>query len=193
MASERGWVGPVIPYQSVEGDERMSQNISSMLLPEFEHEIATTRRVLERLPEDKPEFRPHPKSMTLARLAGHVAEIPLWAVVTLLQPEFDVAPVDGPRMEALVMTDRSSLLMDFDAKVQQARDLLAAASDEYLMQPWSLKSGGQTVMAMPRAAVMRSFVLNHLVHHRAQLALYLRMNDVPVPSIYGPSADEGAM
>jgi len=171
----------------------MSHTISQSLLPEFDHEMATTRRVLERVPEDAAGFTPHPKSMTMARLAGHVAEIPLWAVMTLGRDEFDMAPLDGPTMEALVMSDRASLLADFDAQVLQARGLLQDVTDDRMMQPWSLKSGGQTVMAMPRVAVLRSFVLSHLVHHRAQLAVYLRMNDVPVPSIYGPSADEGAM
>lgn len=171
----------------------MSSAISQSLLPEFDHEMATTRRVLERVPEDRAEFRPHPRSMTLARLAGHVSEIPLWAVMTLGRDELDLNPPGGAQMTAATMTTRTALLSSFDALVEQARALLAAAGDQSMMEPWTLKSGGQSLMAMPRVAVLRSFVMNHLIHHRAQLAVYLRMNDVPVPSIYGPSADEGQM
>ncbi len=169
----------------------MPHTISQSLLPEFDHEMATTRRVLERVPEDRGAFRPHPKSMTLARLAGHGAEVPWWAVETLRGSEFDVAPLDGPKAEAVTMTTRAAMLAAFDERVQEARGLLAATTDAAMMETWSLKAGGRTVMAMPRVAVMRSFVMNHLIHHRAQLAVYLRMNDVPVPAIYGPSADEG--
>lgn len=171
----------------------MSHAISQSLLPEFDHEMATTRRVLERVPEDRLAFRPHPKSMTMERLAGHVSEIPWWAEVTLNGPEFDVAPVDGPKQSAATMTTRAELLAAFDAKVEKARGLLAGTTDAAMMEPWSLKAGGKVVLSMPRVAVLRSFVMNHLIHHRAQLAVYLRMNDVPVPSIYGPSADEGQL
>lgn len=171
----------------------MSATISQALLPEFDHEVATTRRVLERVPEDRLAFKPHPKSMAMDRLAGHVSEIPFWAVMTLSQSELDVNPPGGAPMKAAVMTGRAELLAAFDAQVQQARTLLAGTTDMAMMELWTLKSGGAAVMAMPRVAVFRSFVMNHLVHHRAQLALYLRMNDVPVPSIYGPSADEGQM
>jgi uncharacterized damage-inducible protein DinB len=171
----------------------MSHAISQSLLPEFDHEMATTRRVLERVPEDRASFRPHPRSMTMDRLAGHVSEIPWWAEVTLNGSKFDMNPVGGPAQAAVTMTTRLALLAAFDAKVQTARALLVGTTDAAMMETWSLKSGGQTVLAMPRVAVLRSFVMNHLVHHRAQLAVYLRMNDVPVPSIYGPSADEGQM
>ena len=171
----------------------MSNTISQSLLQEFDVECASARKTLERVPEDRPEFRPHPKSMTLARLAGHLAEVSMWGVMTLTQDDIDINPVGEPGYQALVMTTRASLLERFDADVTSARAALAEASDERMMGPWTLKSGGQTVMTMPRVAVLRSFVLNHLVHHRAQLGVYLRMNDVAVPSIYGPSADEGGM
>ena len=171
----------------------MSNAISQSLLQEFDVEFASARKTLERVPEDRPEFRPHPKSMTLARLAGHLAEVPMWGVMTLTQDEIDINPVGGPGHQAMVMTTRADLLARFDADVKAARAALAAASDERMTGPWTLKSGGQTVMTMPRVGVLRSFVLNHLVHHRAQLGVYLRMNDVAVPSIYGPSADEGGM
>ncbi len=171
----------------------MSMNISQSLLPEFDMEIANTRKTLERVPEDKPDFRPHPKSMTMSRLAGHVAEIPIWATMTLAQDEFDMNPAGGSEMKPGVMASRTDLLAKFDDEVKKARAALAATSDEAMMKTWTLKNGGKAVMAFPRVAVMRSFVMNHMVHHRAQLGVYLRMNDVAVPSIYGPSADEGGM
>lgn len=171
----------------------MSHAISQSLLPEFDHEMATTRRVLERVPEDRLAFRPHPKSMAMDRLAGHVSEIPWWALVTLSGAEFDANPVNGPKQTAATMVTRAETLAAFDAKVQEARALLAGTTDAAMMETWSLKNAGKTVIAMPRLAVLRSFVMNHLIHHRAQLAVYLRMNDVPVPSIYGPSADEGQL
>ena len=167
--------------------------IKDMLLPEFDQEMAGTRKTLERVPEGKPDFRPHEKSMTLARLAGHVAEVPLWAVMTLTRDTLDLAPAGQPQMQAGVMTTRAALLADFDARVAEARKALENTSDADFMKPWSLLKGGHTLMTMPRIVVMRSFVMNHLIHHRAQLGVYLRMNNVPLPSIYGPSADEGAM
>ena len=168
----------------------MSMNISQSLLPEFDVEIANTRKTLERVPEGNPDFRPHPKSMTLARLAGHVAEIPMWGVMTLTQDELDMNPVGGSRYTPYEMSSRKDALAKFDEHVKKTRDALASTTDETMMKTWTLKNGGQTVLALPRVAVMRSFVMNHMVHHRAQLGVYLRMNDVPVPSIYGPSADE---
>ena len=171
----------------------MSHSISQSLLPEFDHEIANTRKTLERVPEDKPDFRPHDKSMPLAHLAGHLADVPMWAVMTLTQDELDVNPADGPKFTPSVMTSRAELLATFDARVKQTREALAATTDEAMMQPWTLKSGGQQVLSMPRVAVMRSFIMNHMIHHRAQLGVYLRMNNIPVPGLYGPSADEGMM
>lgn len=165
--------------------------ISAMLLPEFDQEMANTRKTLERVPEGKPDFRPHPKSMTLARLAGHVAEIPMWAAGALTTDSFDRAPPGGAPFEALVMKSRKQVLEAFDSNVAAARKALEVATDELLGKPWALLRGGQTILKMPRLVVLRTLVLNHLIHHRAQLGVYLRMNDVPVPSIYGPSADEG--
>jgi uncharacterized damage-inducible protein DinB len=171
----------------------MSMNISQSMLPEFDIEIANTRKTLERVPEGNPDFRPHPKSMTMARLAGHVAEIPTWAVMTLSQDELDMNPQGGARPVPYVMSSRREALAKFDEEVKKARAMIASMSDDAMMKTWTLKNAGQTIMALPKVAVMRSFVMNHMVHHRAQLGVYLRMNDVPVPSIYGPSADEGAM
>ncbi len=168
----------------------MSTMISQSMLPEFEHEMANLRKTLERVPEGKPDFRPHAKSMTLSQLAGHLVEIPTWATMTIAQDEFDVDPVQGPKYQPYVMKTRAELLAKFDADLRQARESLAGTTDDRMMATWTLKSRGQTTLAMPRVAVFRSFVMNHMVHHRAQLGVYLRMNDVPVPGLYGPSADE---
>jgi uncharacterized damage-inducible protein DinB len=168
----------------------MSTMISQSMLPEFDHEMANLRKTLERVPEGKPDFRPHTKSMTLSQLAGHLAEIPTWATMTNAHDEFDVSPASGPKYQPYFMTSRAELLAKFDADLKEARASLAAVTDDRMMATWTLKSGGQTVLAMPRVAVFRSFVMNHMVHHRAQLGVYLRMNDVPVPGLYGPSADE---
>lgn len=158
--------------------------ISQALLPEFDNEMAITRKVLERAPADKFDWQPHPKSMTLGRLTQHVAEIPGWAVLTISRSEFDLAPPISTKQE---------ILGAFEKNVREARAAIEGASDEHLMQTWSLLKGGEVVFSMPRMGILRSMVMNHLIHHRAQLGVYLRLNDVPVPSIYGPSADEGQM
>lgn len=164
--------------------------IGQMLLPEFEQEMKTTRKYLERVPADKAAFKPHEKSMSLERLAGHVAELAGWVTVTLTQDSLDFAPKDGPKWEALVSADSATLLAAFDRNVAEARQALVAAKDEDFGKEWSLLRGGQALLRMPKGAVLRSFALNHLVHHRAQLGVYLRMNGVPVPATYGPTADE---
>lgn len=156
------------------------------LLPEFDHEMTVTRTLLERVPEDKFDWKPHQKSFSLGELAQHVATIPYWGTVTVSRPGIDIA--SEPRPDPL--TTRAAVLAVFDGHVADARAALAGRSDAELMVPWTLANGGQTVFSMPRAAVWRSFVLSHLIHHRGQLSVYLRMHDVPLPSIYGPSADE---
>jgi uncharacterized damage-inducible protein DinB len=166
--------------------------ISQALLPEFDHEMATTRRVLERVPEGNYDWKPHEKSMTIGRLAGHVAELPGWVPVTLEREKFDMA-TDGAQFPSLTASSRKSLLEAFDKNVATARKAIAAASDEQFMKNWSLIHQGKPVFTMPRAAVLRSFTLSHIIHHRGQLSVYLRLNNVPVPSIYGPSADENTM
>lgn len=168
-------------------------SVIQMLLQEFDQEAATTRKCLERVPAGRGSYKPHSKSMPLGRLAGHIVEIPGWVAITLQRDEFDVAPVDGPKHEALELDAPAAILEQFDRNAAGARAALAAAAEAELSRPWSLKSGGQIAFTLPKGAVLRNFVLNHLVHHRAQLALYLRLNDVPVPSIYGPSADETGM
>ncbi len=167
-------------------------SLSEMLLPEFEHEMASTRRTLERVPEDKFDWKPHEKSMPLGGLATHLANIPSWVGHTIEKDALDVAPPGEPPLRMQQATSRAEVLQQFDQNVAAARAALAGASDEELLKPWTLLSGGKTVLSMPRVAVLRGFVLNHNIHHRAQLGVYLRLNDVPVPAIYGPSADESA-
>lgn len=166
--------------------------ISESLLPEFDYEMQTTRKLLERLPDEKFEWKPHPRSTELGGLATHLANIPTWAITAVNEVSLDLMPggVPAPRME--VAKGREQLLKTFDENVAKARAAIAGASDESLFVPWSLLMNRKTVMTLPRVAVLRSFVLNHLIHHRGQLSVYLRLNDIPVPSIYGPSADEGS-
>jgi uncharacterized damage-inducible protein DinB len=167
--------------------------ISQMLLPEFDKEMTTTRMTLERVPEDKFGWKPHEKSMTMLRLAGHIADMPSWASFTINQDSLDVAPVGAPPYEAPKLQSRKDILDLFDKNVASARAAIEKASDENLGKPWSLLMGGKNIFTMPRAAVLRSMVMNHIIHHRAQLGVYLRLNDIPVPASYGPSADEGTM
>ena len=167
----------------------MSHNISQSLLREFDHEMATSRKFIERVPEGKGEFAPHKKSMTLSKLAGHLCEIPTWGVMTLAQDELDLNPSSGPTYQPFLFTSRAAALATFDREMKKAREALANTSDAQMMTTWTLKSGGHVVLAMPKVAVFRSFVMNHMIHHRAQLGVYLRMNDVALPSSYGPTAD----
>ena len=167
--------------------------LSEALLPEFDQELAGTRRTLERVPEEKFGWRPHEKSMTMGGLASHLANLPTWAVLSVERDSFDMAPPGGPPPRAPEARSREELLATFDKNRDAARAAIAGASDEHLLKPWSLLSGGKTILTLPRVAVLRSFVMNHTIHHRAQLGVYLRLNDIPVPSIYGPSADEGSM
>jgi uncharacterized damage-inducible protein DinB len=167
--------------------------LSQALLPEFDHEMANTRKTLERVPEDKFDWKPHEKSTALGGLATHLAKIPDWATLAIKQSEFDLAPPGAEPIKQPQAASRQEVLDAFDRNCAAAREAIAAASDEHLMGSWSLLSGGNTLMTLPRIAVLRSFVMNHSIHHRAQLGVYLRLLDVPVPSIYGPSADEDIM
>ncbi len=170
----------------------VNNRIAQSLLPEFEQEMAGVRKTLERVPDDKFDYKPHPKSGSMGWLAGHLANLPMWTTVTLQQDSLDLAPAGGQQFKTPEIKNSKQLLDAFDKNVADARQALSAATDDQMMKPWSLLKTGQTIMTMPKVVVLRSFVLNHIIHHRAQLGVYLRLNDVPVPSIYGPSADEGA-
>ena len=164
--------------------------IADSLLPEFDQEMASTRKALERVPSDKGAWKPHPKSFPLGHLAQLIARLPGWVVSTLKQTELDLNPPGGGGDAGYSLQPTDALLRLFDENVKKARAALAEASDEDMAVPWSLKSGGATLLTQPRSVVLRQQVLNHLFHHRGQLTVYLRLLDVPVPSIYGPSADE---
>jgi uncharacterized damage-inducible protein DinB len=159
------------------------------LLPEFDHEMTVTRKLLERLPEDRFDWKPHPKSYSLGQLAQHLATIPMWGAVTINESEIDVALI--PPLAQL--RTRSDVLALFDGHVASTRAALVGKSDAELKAPWALKREGHVIFSMPKHAVWRSFVISHLIHHRAQLGVYLRMQDVPLPATYGPSADEGGL
>jgi uncharacterized damage-inducible protein DinB len=159
---------------------------SETLLPEFVEEMKNTRKLLECVPDGKFDYQPHPKSMTLGRLATHVAEVPSWTAYTLDVELLDLPPDFKPKFAA----SRAELLEIFDKGAAEAREKIAAATDEAWGKIWTLKFGGETILSMPRSAVMRSTIMNHLIHHRAQLGVYLRLNEVAIPGMYGPSADE---
>lgn len=168
-------------------------SLSKALLPEFDDEMANTRRTLERVPDDKFDWRPHPKSTTMGYLATHLGFLPGWAVNAINQDTLDLAPEGGPPLSVPTAGSRQEVLESFDRNVAEARAAIAGASDEHLRQPWSLLMGGRTIFTMPRIDVLRRVVMNHNIHHRAQLGVYLRLNDLPVPALYGPSADEGGL
>lgn len=164
--------------------------LSASLLPEFDNEMVGTRKTLERVPLEKFDWKPHEKSTAMGGLATHLSNIPTWAVYTIDQDSLDLAPEGKPLPPAELPKSQAELLATFDANVAKARAAIAGASDAELFKPWTLMSNGSAILTLPKIAVLRSFVMNHLIHHRAQLGVYLRLNDIPVPSIYGPSADE---
>ncbi len=167
------------------------QSISSMLLPEFDIEIANTRKVLERLPEDKLNWRPHAKSYTMIQLATHLSNIPHWATITMTTEELDIQPPGAPPYKEEACKSVQELLDKVDKSAAAARAAIAAASDDKFHQTWKLLMTERVIFNRSRIAVIRDMIMNHIIHHRAQLGVYLRLNDVPVPAIYGPSADEG--
>jgi uncharacterized damage-inducible protein DinB len=168
-------------------------NLRDIMIPEFEREAAAARVELERVPERDAAWKPHPKSYSMGDLAVHLASIPGWVAPTLAGTEMDFNPPGGtPIPEPPAFSTLPELLARFDAAVAAARAALAGTSDEDLGVSWSLKNGGAVLFTQPRHAVLRSFVISHLIHHRAQLGVYLRLRDVPLPPVYGPTADTEA-
>jgi uncharacterized damage-inducible protein DinB len=163
---------------------------AATLLPEIDQEMANTRKVLERIPEDKLDWRPHPKSNTIGWNANHIADLPHWAISIVTQPSFDFAPADGKRYETPKLRTRREIVELFDKNVAAIREAIGKVKDEDMGKMWSLLRSGTPLFTLPRAAVLRGFVLNHIIHHRAILCVYLRLNDLPVPGMYGPSGDE---
>ena len=157
------------------------------LLAEYDHEISTTRKLLERIPDDKLTWKPHVKSMSLGGLGTHLANLPQWTGAILNDTRFDLASLPPNLPEK---TSHADILAAFDESTKRARGWMNK-TDAELVARWTLYRGTQEIFSMPRIAAFRSFVLSHLIHHRGQLSVYLRLNDIPVPPIYGPSADEG--
>lgn len=162
--------------------------IIDVLLPEFDHEMATTRRLLERVPASVFAWKPHQKSMSLGQLASHLAGVPGWVAATINE---DFCDIKGDRSGPPESVSLLELLATFDRNVAAARKAIASKTDAEFMAPWTLKRNGQELFTMPRLSVVRSLLLNHSIHHRGQLSVYLRLNDVPLPPIYGSTADEG--
>ena len=164
--------------------------LAAAFLAELENEAKVTRTVLERVPADKFGWKPHEKSMAFGQLAVHVAEMFGWTKETLKGDVLDFATMDYKQFEP---GSTDELLAYFDELIAKSKAVIAETSDETFMTNWTMRNGEQVYFTMPKVAVMRSFVINHIIHHRGQLSVYLRLNDIPVPQIYGPSADEGSM
>lgn len=160
------------------------------ILAELEQEAAGTRAVLSRIPADKWDWKAHPRSQTLGWNANHLAEIQGWIEGTLTQTAWDLAPPGEEAYQSPQLTSPGEVLELFDANLAAGRRALESASEESLAEPWSLLQGGNVLFTLPRAAVLRTFILNHIIHHRAHVCVYLRLNDVPVPGLYGQSGDE---
>ena len=169
------------------GQKEQTMSLGQIIAAELKQEMATTRKMLERLPADKLTWKPHEKSMTLERLAGHIVEMIMWTGATLGADELDFAKFD---YKPKVYTDAADLVADLDKNTSDAIEVLTNSSDETLAENWTMRNGEQVYFTMPKTLVMRSFVMNHIIHHRGQLSVYMRLLDLPLPSIYGPTADE---
>ena len=166
-------------------------NIIDPIIQEYRHEMGVTRKVLERVPDAHWSWKPHEKSMAMGKLASHLAEGQMWAAGTMKD---DVWVMDMAAYKPFDGANQADVLAEFDKNVADAVAAMTGASNEHMMKTWSMKTpDGNTMMSMPRVAVIRAFVLNHTIHHRGQLTVYLRMKDVPLPQVYGPTADETSM
>jgi uncharacterized damage-inducible protein DinB len=164
--------------------------LKDALLPEFDHEMGTTRRVLERVPETDLGWKPHDKSFSLGQLAAHLANLATWVCLTCGAAAFDLASL-GENLRTKQPASKTDVMSAFDENVAKARKTIVEQTDASLSAMWTMQSQGEEMFTMPRMAVLRSFVMNHSIHHRGQLTVYLRLRNVPLPSIYGPTADEG--
>jgi uncharacterized damage-inducible protein DinB len=161
-------------------------NLIETITAELQHEAATTRKMLERVPQEAFSWKPHEKSMSLGQLAGHVANLhQTWLTTTLTEDEYDLNHSQPLKADSV-----EEILQAFEQGIARAFELLAAQTDERLFTSWRLRKGDQVIFELPRWVVIRSMVINHIVHHRGQLSVYLRLRNVPLPAIYGPSADE---
>jgi uncharacterized damage-inducible protein DinB len=197
VAAGRKAASPGLPYEqssaksiwSSSRQEVALMNYVETILPEFDREMANTRKVLEQLPEHKLDWQANPKSHTIGWNANHLAEILGWVDGILTAPSWDIAPIGGELYQSPKLTSRQEILDLFDRNVAAARKAIAAVKDDQLAQQWSLLHAGKPLFTMPRVKVIRNFVLNHVIHHRAILCVYLRLNDVPVPGMYDPLGD----
>ncbi len=171
-------------------EEKILMSLNDIILPEFDMEMDNTRRTLDRVPDGKFDFKPHEKCGTLGWMAGHIANIPHWAVIAMTQDSLDLAPAGAPPYVPPKPANRKEVLETFDKNRAEARAALVAGNDATYAKPWALLMGGRQLFSEPRSAVLRRMVLNHIIHHRAQLTMYLRLLNIPVPALYGPSADE---
>ncbi|MBB4638353.1 DinB family protein [Longimicrobium terrae] len=167
-------------------DTSTASSVARIAFPDLEQELATTRRVLERVPDEHLDWKPHEKSFALGGLAAHLANLLNWTTTVLTQDELDLATQGRQELPRT----RDDILALFDGAAARLRPALAAATDDTLNGTWTLRMGDHVIMQMPRASVIRTVALNHMVHHRAQLGVYMRLLDIPVPAMYGPSADE---
>ena len=169
------------------GQKEQTMSLGNMLAAEMSQESISIRKMIERLPVEKMAWKPHEKSMTLERLAGHIVEMFSWTKSTLTQDELDFSKFD---FTPKVYTDAADLVADLDKNITESVETLKNTADETMFENWTMRNGEQIYFTMPKAAVMRGFVMSHIIHHRGQLSVYMRLLDIPVPSIYGPSADE---
>ncbi|MCK9862073.1 DinB family protein [Paenibacillus sp. ATY16] len=161
--------------------------MKQLIVGDAEHELTITRRILERLPDEHMAWKPHEKSMTLGGLATHLINLLNWQAAILHSPELDMSTVSG-RREAL--QKREDVLSEYDANAAKVIGLITELGENKLSEEWTLRNGDYIILRQPRAMALRSFGLSHMIHHRAQLGVYLRLLDIPVPGLYGPSADE---
>ncbi len=168
-------------------------SIVARMLPEFDHEMSNTRRLLEIVPEDKFDWQPHERSFTLRQMVSHIANLPTWMAPTIQQDSLDMAPEGGEPIRTPQAQNKAELLSLWDKNAALAREVFAKVNDAELMKNWSLKMTGKEIFSMPKIAVIRSFIFNHIIHHRGQLTVYLRLLNVPFPGMYGPSADDRSM
>jgi hypothetical protein len=173
--------------------QQTGNSIAQGFLPELDQELANTRKTLERIPDNKWGWKAHEKSSTLGWMAGHLANLAGWGAMTIQTDKLDVRPAGGPSFKLPAPATCEEALALFDQNAADFRKEVEGVSDAVMMQPWTLEAAGQTIFTMPKIAVLRGMIMNHIIHHRGQLTVYLRLNDIPVPALYGPSADEGKM